>query len=299
MMKILVTGANGLVGKKLTRKLASNKNLEVIATSLKKIYVEGATTFTSNLLNADINHMVDDIHPDIIVHCAALSSPDACEVDRFACHRMNVELAKKIVSACIDYHVHLIFLSTDFVFDGTKGNYLEDDDPNPVNYYGESKLEAEKLITTSGVSSTIVRTSLVYGFEPKLSRPNILTRVIDNLEKGKAYKVPSDQIRTPTYAEDLAWALEQVCLNQITGTFHVSGQEVTTVADFAKQVARAFNLDENLINPVSSSELNEAAPRPRNTSLQLNKFKSAINYNPTPIELALNKILNYRIQIPT
>ncbi len=298
-MRILVTGANGLVGKKVTRKLASNKHLEVFATSLKKTYIEGATTFTSNLLNANINQMVDDIHPEVIVHCAALSSPDACEVDRFACHRMNVELTKRIVSACVDYHVHLIFLSTDFVFDGAKGSYQEDDEPNPVNYYGESKLEAERLITASAANSTIVRTSLVYGFEPKLSRPNILTRVIDNLEKGKSYKVPNDQIRTPTYAEDLAWAIEQVCLNTIAGTFHVSGQEVTTVADFAKQVARAFNLDENLIDPVSSLELNEAAPRPKNTSLQLNKFKSAVNYNPTPVELALNKILNYRIQIPT
>lgn len=289
-MKILVTGANGLVGKNIAKALSVTNRVEVFATSLKKFQLDGVTTFTSNLLNADINHMVDDIKPEIVVHCAALSSPDACEVDRYACHRMNVELTKRIVSACVDYNVHLVFLSTDFIFDGIKGNYTEQDTPNPVNYYGESKLEAEKLIQASGVVNTIVRTSLVYGVEPKLSRPNIITRVIDNLSKNKQYKVPSDQIRTPTYAPDLASAITQICLNKATGIYNISGNQIISVADFAILAAKALKLNHELLLPVNSNDLAEAAPRPKNTSLDISKAKNDLNFKPTPIEMALEKI---------
>jgi len=289
-MKILVTGANGLVGKNIAKALSANNRVEVFATSLKKFQLDGVTTFTSNLLNADINHMVDDIRPEVVVHCAALSSPDACEVDRYACHRMNVELTKRIVSACVDYNVHLVSLSTDFIFDGSKGNYTEQDTPNPVNYYGESKLEAEKLIHASGVVNTIVRTSLVYGVEPKLSRPNIITRVIDNLSKNKQYKVPSDQIRTPTYAPDLASAITQICLNKATGIYNISGDQIISVADFAILAAKALKLNHELLLPVNSNDLAEAAPRPKNTSLVISKAKNDLNFKPTPIEMALEKI---------
>ncbi|MEW5845847.1 MAG: SDR family oxidoreductase [Bacteroidota bacterium] len=289
-MRILITGANGLVGKNIARALSATPKFEVYATSLKKLQIDGVTTFTSNLLNADINHMIDDIKPEIVVHCAAISSPDACEVDRFACHRMNVELTKRFVSACVDYNVHMVFLSTDFIFDGSKGNYTEQDTPNPVNYYGESKLEAENLILASSVSSTIVRTSLVYGIESKLSRPNIITRVIDNLTKNKSYKVPIDQIRTPTFAADLASAIVKICLNKATGIYNVSGDQKISVADFAIQAAKAFALNHELLLPVSSNELTEAAPRPKDTSLVIDKAKSELGYQPTSIERALEKI---------
>lgn len=288
-MRILVTGSNGLVGKNIARALI-NSHLEVFVTSLKKTQIDGATTFTSNLLNANIYHMFDDIKPEVVVHCAALSGPDACEVDRYACHRMNVELTKRIVSACVDYNVHLVFLSTDFIFDGYKGNYTETDEPNPVNYYGISKLEAERIIQNSGVANTIVRTSLVYGVEPKLSRPNIITRVIDNLSKNKQYKVPSDQIRTPTYAPDLASAISSICLNRVSGIYNIAGDQIISVADLAILAAKAFNLNHELLLPVNSNELVEAAPRPKNTSLVVDKAKKHLNFNPTPIEMALEKI---------
>ncbi len=289
-MRVLVTGANGLVGKKIAQQLSKNGNLEVYATSLKKINLDGITAFTSNLLNANINQMVEDIKPDALIHCAALSSPDACDVDRFAAKRMNVELTQRIVSACEDYHVRLVFLSTDFVFDGQKGSYIEDDTANPINYYGESKLEAEKIIHKANIPSAIIRTSLVYGYEQKLSRPNILTQVIEYLGKNQTYKVPTDQIRTPTYAKDLAIAIEQICLNDVNGLFHVSCDEVISVADFAKTIATTFGFSTDLLQSIKSSELPQAALRPKNTSLVIKKIKDAINYTPTPIELALRQI---------
>lgn len=283
-MRILVTGANGLVGKKVVKQLLASGKHEVYATSLKRMQFDGAQTFTSNLLNADINNLVEQLKLETIIHCAALSSPDACEVDRFVCKRMNIEVTSRIASACRDYSAHLVFLSTDFLFDGIKGNYSEEDSINPISFYGESKMESENMLKSLGISHSIIRTSLVYGYDEKLSRPNILTRVVQNLSKQKGYRVPFDQIRTPTLAEDLARGIETVVENKTTGLFHMSGSEMISVADFAAKVAKAFNLDDSLLQRVTTKELSEPAPRPLNSSLIIDKAKRELNYITTPLD---------------
>lgn len=282
-MRILVTGANGLVGKKLVKQLVASGKHEVYATSLKKMQLDGAQTFTSNLQNADINNLVEQLKLETIIHCAALSSPDACEVDRFVCKKMNIEVTSRIASACRDYSVHLVFLSTDFIFDGIKGNYTEEDAINPISYYGESKMESETLLKTMGIPHAVVRTSLVYGYDEKLSRPNILTRVVQNLGKQQKYRVPTDQIRTPTLAEDLAKGIEMIVDNKKEGLYNISGGDIISVADFATQVAKVFNLDDSFLQRVTTKELSEPAPRPLNSSLIIEKARRELNYTPTPI----------------
>ncbi|MGE0077338.1 MAG: NAD(P)-dependent oxidoreductase [Bacteroidales bacterium] len=282
-MRILVTGANGLVGKKVVKQLVASGKHEVYATSLKRMQIEGSQTFTSNLQNADINNLVDQLKLDVVVHCAALSSPDACEVDRFVCKKMNIEVTSRIASACRDYSTFLLFLSTDFIFDGIKGNYTEDDAINPISYYGESKMESENMLKAMGIPHAAVRTSLVYGYEEKLSRPNVLTRVVQYLNKQQKYRVPVDQIRTPTLAEDLAKGIEYIVDNKKEGLFNISGGDIISVADFAIMVANTFNLDESLLQRVTTKELAEPAPRPLNSSLIIEKARKELNYNPTPI----------------
>lgn len=289
-MKILVTGANGLVGKKIVNRLAADKKHEVYATSLKHLQVEGAKTFTSNLLNADINNLIEQIGPETVIHCAALSSPDACEVDRFVCKRMNIEVTSRIASACSNYNVHLVFLSTDFIFDGIKGNYSEEDPVNPISYYGESKMEAEALLKSMNLSHAIARTSLVYGYEEKLSRSNILIRVVENLSKHKPYRVPTDQVRTPTLAEDLAVGIERLAVEKISGLYHISGNEHVSVADFSIMVAKTFGLDESLLQKVATKQLAEPAPRPLNSSLNIDKARKDLSYAPTPLNGGINLV---------
>lgn len=288
-MKVLVTGANGLIGRKTIQALVRTKAHHIFATSQKRVNLgPDVEFFTVNLIYSDTNKLVDTIKPDVIIHCAALASPDACEVDRYSCSKLNVEVTSRLASACRDYGSHLVFLSTDFVFDGKAGNYTETDVPMPASFYGESKLEAENLIQALNVGATIVRTSLVFGYEDHLSRSNIATKVIDHLKVGKPYKVPFDQIRTPTFAEDLALALVNITQKKINGVFHVAGDEKISVADFSKQIAIAFGYDTSLLIPTSTKDLSEPAIRPLNSSLDISKAKAVLNYNPIALSDSIN-----------
>jgi dTDP-4-dehydrorhamnose reductase len=177
----------------------------------------------------------------------------------------------------------LVFLSTDFIFDGIKGNYTEEDAINPISFYGESKMESENMLKAMGIPHSVVRTSLVYGYDEKLSRPNILTRVVQFLNKQQKYRVPVDQIRTPTLAEDLAKGIETITDNKREGLYNISGGDIISVAEFASLVAKEYNLDDSFLQKVTTKELCEPAPRPLNSSLVIEKARRELGYNPVPI----------------
>ena len=288
-MKILITGANGLIGRKVIRLMLQNADNQIYATSQKRIQFDSRVQFfTVNLIYSDINKLIETIKPEVLIHCAAIASPDACEVDRYTCFKLNVEVTTRLASSCRDYGVHMIFLSSDFIFDGNKGDYSEEDLSAPISYYGVTKLEAEKNLLDLNIGATIVRTSLVYGYEDHLARMNIALKVIDHLKNSKTYKVPSDQVRTPTFAEDLASALVTLAEKRLAGVYNVSGSEAISVFDFSKQIANVFGLDERLLIPVSTKELSEPALRPLKTNLNIQKAIKEFNYQPTTIENSLN-----------
>ncbi|RPH32078.1 MAG: NAD(P)-dependent oxidoreductase [Bacteroidales bacterium] len=283
-MKILITGANGLISRKAIRLLSQGKDHQLFATSQKRLnFPPEVNFFTVNLVYSDLNQLIDTIRPEVLIHCAAMASPDACEVDRYSCNKINVEVTARLASACRDYGVHMIFLSTDFVFDGLKGDYTETDTPSPISYYGESKIEAENSIIGLNTGATIVRTSLVYGHDENLSRQNLVLRVIDNLQKGKPYRLPTDQLRAPTDVNDLASALKTFTEKKIGGVFNIVGAQKLSVFDFARQIAAVFGYNESLLIPISASELDEPAKRPLNSSLDITKAKNIIGYKPTPL----------------
>jgi dTDP-4-dehydrorhamnose reductase len=187
----------------------------------------------------------------------------------------------------------MIFLSTDFVFDGIKGNYTEEDLTSPLSYYGETKVEAEKLILDLNIGATIVRTSLVIGTDTCIARPNIVLRVADILKKGKPYKVPTDQYRTPTDADDLADAIISLAQKRVNGIINISGGERISVYELSKMVASAFELNSELLVPVKSSELPEPAKRPLDSSLNISKAKNLLDFNPTPIANTIERIKSF------
>lgn len=293
-MKVLVTGANGLVGRRLIRALEKSNEHQIYATSQKKVQFNSSTNFfTVNLVYSDLNQLIETLKPDVLVHCAAMASPDACEADRYSALKVNVEVTSRLAAACRDYGSYMIFLSTDFVFDGLKGNYTEEDATSPLSYYGETKVEAEKSIIDLKIGASIVRTSLVIGNDEHLARPNIALRVIDNLKKGKPFKVSTDQFRTPTDADDLANGLITLAQKKVNGIFNISGGERISVYDLSKKVASAFELNDELLIPIKSSDLPEPAKRPLDSSLNIDKAINILAYKPTPLATSIERIKEY------
>ncbi len=285
-MKILITGSNGLVGQKIVSNLKKRSDIELLATSLNKN--KSTSDFPFQLLDIqnkeNINNVFDSFRPNVVIHTAAMTDVATCENDKTQCWNLNVISTKNIVDACNNYKSKLIHFSTDFVFDGTSGPYNENSKPNPVSYYGESKLEAEKIVAKDSVDWAIVRTILVYGICSDMARSNIILWVKKNLENNKPIRVVDDQFRMPTLAEDLAEATVQIALRKAKGIFHLSGKEFLSIYELALKTANFFNLDKKLISTISSEKLNETGKRPPSTGFNLYKAINVLDYSPRTID---------------
>lgn len=285
-MKILITGANGLLGTKLVALLSGQPNVELIATARTRgTLPQGCTFHTLDITdrNQSLN-VIANVKPDAIIHTAAMTQVDPCELDPEACYRTNVMGVQNIVDAARICNAHLIHLSTDFIFDGTKALLEETDTPNPLSCYGRSKFEAEQLIMRSDVRWSIVRTVLVYGVIPGTGRSNIVTWVKHNLEEKKSIKVVNDQWRTPTLAEDLAFGCYLVAARRAEGIYHIAGNEYMSVYDIALRTADYFKLDRAYITPVNSNTFVQPGKRPLKTGFNISKASHELGYAPHSFE---------------
>lgn len=282
-MRVLVTGSNGLLGQKLCQLLDSKDEIELIATARSPLSIS-LNSGEFKQLDITNQHSVDDViadvSPDIIINTAAMTQVDQCETERDKCWLSNVTAVSYLVNACEQNGVKLIHVSTDFVFDGTHGPLKEDEKPSPVNYYGESKLAGEEIITNSKIDWAIARTVLVYGVTSDLSRSNIVLWVKQSLENGKVINVVNDQWRTPTLAEDLAMGCYLMAIKNAKGFFHISGEEMMTPYEIAIQTAKFFKLDSSLINPTDSNKFKQTAARPLKTGFDISKAKKELGYQP-------------------
>jgi dTDP-4-dehydrorhamnose reductase len=294
-MQVLITGANGFLGHYLTSNLISHK-IPVIATGKgacrrpfdKQDYFQYAEL---DFTDSDaVIRLFGEIKPTVVVHAGAMSKPDECELQKEKARQVNVAGTNNLLVAAALHHCHFIFISTDFVFDGERGMYSEDDKPNPVNYYGQTKLEAEALVSKYSDSWAIVRTVLVYG-KPLSGKENILTVVKGKLEKGEEYKVVSDQVRTPTYVEDLAAAITTIIQQKQEGLWHISGDEVLTPFDMAIAVADFLKLNKNLLKNVTANTFSQPARRPAKTGFDISKAKKELGFTPIPFAEGLQKTL--------
>ncbi len=284
MKKILVTGSNGLLGQKITEKILLEKPFELIATSKganRYPIKEGYGYAEMDILDSNqVKDVIEKYRPDAIIHTAAMTNVDTCHIQRELAYQLNVVAVQTLVDCCEEFGIQLVHLSTDFVFDGLAGPYTEDDKPNPVSYYGETKLHGEKLVEQSNTNWSILRTILVYGVVSDMSRSNIVLWAKGALEKGENIRVVNDQYRMPTFAEDLADACLLAVEHNAQGIYHVSGNEMMTVVEIVREVAGFWNLDQNLITEVSSASLNQDAKRPLRTGFILDKAKTELNYRP-------------------
>ncbi len=282
--KVIITGSNGLLGQNLINLLLQDKiNYEVVGFSRGKNrsgrgdfeYVE------IDITNLEVlKEKVLEVNPNFIVNTAAMTNVDACENGKEGAFDLNVNVVQCLADVSAQIHTHLIHLSTDFIFDGEKGNYTENDVPNPLSYYGETKLLSEQLIQKSTIDFTILRTILVYGLVNDMSRSNIVLWVKESLEQQKEITIVNDQYRMPTYVEDLALACKLSIDKNATGVFNISSSQLLSIYEIAQEVAIAFDLDKTLIKPISTETLNQTAPRPAKTGFDLSKTKSVLNFYP-------------------
>ena len=284
-MKILVTGANGMLGRHLVRKLV-DKDYEVIATAkgTSKLAVNGERPIDYRSLDitdgASVSRLITEVRPAAILHTAAMTKVDECELNKIDCWNTNVTATRFILDAAKETKSRILFISSDFVFDGLHGPYNEEHEPNPVNYYGSSKLAAEKAVMQSGLDWAIVRTVLVVGNTADGQRQNILTWVKERLEKGEKIKVVDDQVRTPTYVEDLADGIILVLEKNKKGIFHIAGKDTLTPYQIANETATYLKLDSKLIEKASLENFSQAALRPPTTGFIIEKARVELDYQP-------------------
>lgn len=287
-MKILITGSNGLLGQKLVHALHADAEVELIATARGDNRLKSVTAFTYASLDildeAEVQRVIGQYQPDVVIHTAAMTQVDDCEDQQELCWAMNVTAVGHIIKACKLVGAHLVHLSTDFIFDGVSGPYLETASPNPLSFYGKSKLAAEKLIQESKLSWSILRTVLVFGVVEDMSRSNIVLWAKAALEKKQQLNIVNDQFRTPTLAEDLAQGCILAAKQKAQGIYNISGADYMSVEELVRRVARYFGLEESHINPVSSATLNQKAARPLVSGFVIDKARKELGYAPHSFE---------------
>ena len=281
-MKILVTGSNGLLGQKLIEKLS--KKMDVLATArgdnrlpFKENYSFASLDITDK---NNVDEVFNEFKPDVVIHGAAMTNVDQCEIEKEECWKLNVLATEYLLEAAKKHNSFFLHVSTDFIFDGKEGPYAEDGIPNPVSFYGWSKYAAEKLVMHSGVKWAIARTVLVYGIAHDMSRSNIILWVKNSLENGKSINVVNDQWRTPTLAEDLADGCILIAEQKAEGIFNISGKDLLNPYEMATMTADYFNLDKKLINEVDGSQFKQTAKRPAKTGFILDKAIHKLGYKP-------------------
>ncbi len=291
MQKILITGSNGLLGQKLVYKLIQHTGITCIATARGENRLVNKNGYEYAELNiADYNNVeavFSAYLPDVVINTAAMTNVDACETDKESAYLLNtkavknqVEVLEKLVKQHPNYKPHFIHLSTDFIFDGTHGPIDETEKPNPLSYYAETKLEAEKIVMASSLDWAIARTVLVYGIVDNMSRSNIVLWVKQNLEQGKTINVVDDQFRTPTLAEDLADGCILIAQKRATGIYNISGKDFLSILEIAHLVADYYQLDKSLIKPSKSEDIKQPAKRPPITGFIIDKAKNELGYHP-------------------
>lgn len=269
MNKILAFGGSGLVGSKF---------IEIFDDILE---IEAPKVEAVDILNKDqVSKTVEDFNPDSVVNFAAYTNVEEAESQKNdksgIAYQINIVGAKNVAEVCQRTGKHLVHISTDYVFDGTKQDfpYNEEDKPNPINWYGQTKYFGEQAVLETGGKNVIVRISMPYSYFYD-AKSDVARFFLEQLKNGKSVKGIDDQQITPTLVSDIAYALKTLIDHKSEGIYHVSSTDTTTPLDFVKTIAETFHLDYSLIQAMKLDEYNKQkkAKLLRNSSLNPAKFE--------------------------
>ena len=294
MNKILITGGSGLLGSNIAKLAASNSKFDVYATYNKnEVGINDVHFFQIDLTKKEELVKIEQIKPDFIIHCAALTNVDYCEDHPREAYSQNVLASVNIAEIAQKISAYLIHISTDSVFDGTKGNYAEDDMPNPINnVYGRTKLDAEQKILSIHPYSCIVRTN-IYGWN-KRDKFSLAEWMLNKLTNNEELPALKDIYFSPILVNDFAEVLFKLQEKKYEGIIHIAGSETSSKLDFAYRIAEVFDLDKSLIKPVSIHELGLKSPRGANLSLNVSKAEKILNERLPKVKEGLKKMKKLR-----
>lgn len=294
-MNILITGGNGFLGQHLAAYL-NQYGYNIFSTGRAQPQnppVSMEKWITAELsIEQEVLMLLETASPSVVIHTAAMSKPDECMLYPEKCIATNVTATALLLSAAKKNKVSkFIFISTDFVF-GENGPHAENDEPQPLNFYGDSKLKAEQIVKQSGLNNCIIRPVFIYGPVWQNMRSTFLHWVKENLEKGNAIKVVSDQLRTPTYVYDICAGIHAVIAGDKQGTFHLAGKDLLSPYHMAITVAAMLHLDSYLIEEATSDTFKEPVIRAKRSGLKIHKAIAELNYQPLSFEDGVKKTFN-------
>ncbi len=289
MKTVLITGANGLLGQKLVRDF--HPHYQVIACDLHPQSCLSLPHLSYESLNItdrpQLGFQISHYRPEVIINAAAYTDVDGCEIHKDEAWAVNVGGAKNLVNLCKKQKIKLIHLSTDYVFNGENGPYSEDDPPDPVNFYGETKLESERVIQDSGIDFLIIRTNVLYGFG-KSVKPDFFLSLLDRLSKNEKIKIVTDQFNNPTLVDNLSLCIFEMVEKDVSGVYHIAGSEYLSRYDFAVKAAGSFHFDKNNILPTKTELLQQQAKRPYRGGLKSERVQKVLNTQLLSVDAGLN-----------
>jgi dTDP-4-dehydrorhamnose reductase len=287
----LIIGANGLLGQKLCRDFSTFH--EVVACDLHPhsfAPLSGVTYRSLDVTNQpEIRLLIQNTNPQVIINAAAYTDVDGCETHKKEAWMINVGAVENLARICRDEKIKLIQLSTDYVFDGESGPYSEEDHPQPVSFYGETKLESEKLVAQSSIDFLIVRTNVLYGSGYNVKQ-NFLLWLLEKLSLGEKIKIVTDQFNNPTLADNLSRCMLEMVEKELSGIYHVGGAEYLSRYDFAVKAAVKFDYNPSLISPTQTEFLEQKATRPHWGGLKTDKVRKVIRTKLLNVEEGLEQV---------
>ncbi|MFX0149869.1 MAG: dTDP-4-dehydrorhamnose reductase [Candidatus Hodarchaeota archaeon] len=288
-MKILITGGSGLLGSKIAA-IATRKGHEVYSGYKEHEVIHGVPIELDICNKQQVIKAFDRIKPQAVVHAAALTNVDKCEEDQKLAWRVNVEGTRSVLESSESHNAFFFYVSTDYVFSGEEGMYKELDRPDPINYYGLTKYEAENVVRDSPIEWCVARPSVIYGSLQAAGKINFALWILNNLKQRKPIKIITNQWVSPTLNTNLAEMILEVIERRLIGLYHLAGATTLNRYEFASLIIEKFQYDKSLISPVKTDEMKWLAKRPRNTSLNVEKAVKILRVKPLKIHQALNKL---------
>jgi len=292
--RIMVLGSNGMLGQGLTQYFMFKRDVELFCASFEDSSFFPEVEYSKVDISSprEVKRLIKNFYPDVVINAAAYTNVDGCESEKELAWKVNVTGVENIVKYIKGCKAHLIHMSSDYIFDGTAGPYHETDLPNPISYYGKTKLAAENAILAGNIPYTIIRTNVLYG-PTKYGRPDFVKWVVNSLRNQERIKIVNDQINNPTYIDDLISAIAKVIETKKKGIYNIGGSQLLSRLEFTYKIANYFDLDKSLITEIVTAELHQPATRPLKSGLVNLKAETELSYRPHKIDETLFLMKRY------